>query len=156
MSLTDLYIRNFEGANVMSTLIFRWVTRIHIFLYRLTSGRIGGSMRGFGVLLLTTTGRKTGKRRTTPLGYFEHEGGYVVTASNAGFDQHPAWYLNLKSNPRVAIQVMSKRMDAVAEIAGPQERSRLWARLIELAPGYARYEERTKREIPMVILCAVR
>ena len=121
-------------------------------LYRLTGGRIGGKVQGLPVLLLTTTGRKTGKRRVTPVGYFEADGGYVVVASNAGFDNHPGWYHNLKHNPRVMVEIRSKRASARAETVGHDLRARLWARLTELAPGYGAYQKRTTREIPIVLL----
>jgi len=136
----------------MQKLIFRLIPKIHVFLYRLTRGRLGSAMRGFHVLLLSTTGRKSGKQRTTPLGYFEHDGGYVITASNAGLDRHPAWFFNLKSNPRVEIQVKDRKMQATAEQAKDELRSQLWEQLIEQAPGYADYAKSTTREIPMVIL----
>jgi hypothetical protein len=71
--------------------LFRSMLSLLIFLYQRTDGRIAGTMQGLPVLLLTTTGRKTGKQRITPLGYLEHDGAYVVIASNAGFDTHPAW-----------------------------------------------------------------
>lgn len=132
--------------------IFRFFLVIYVFLYRLTGGRFGSRVQGLPVLLLTTTGRKTGKRRTTPLGYLEYDGGYVVTGSNAGFDTHPAWFHNLTSNARATIEIGDRRFDVSAERAGSDERGRLWARLIEQAPGYAAYAQRTRREIPMVIL----
>src|SRR5574341_1013026 len=132
--------------------LFRFLMAIAVFLYRLTDGKFGGRVQGLRVLLLTTTGRKTGKKRTTPLGYFEDDGSYVIIGSNAGFETHPAWFLNLKSNPRATIQVKDRQFQVNAEIAGPEKRERLWARLIELAPSYANYAKRTRREIPLVIL----
>lgn len=125
---------------------------IAVFFYRLTDGKFGGTVQGLRVLLLTTIGRKSGIKRTTPLGYFDESGGYVIIGSNAGFDTHPAWFLNLKSNPRATIQVKDRQFEVNAEIAGPEKRGRLWARLIELAPSYANYAKRTRREIPLVIL----
>ncbi len=74
---------------------------IDVWIYRHSGGKLGGNMRGFKVLLLTTTGRKSGKAHTVPLGCFDHKAGYVVVASNAGLPTHPAWYYNLKSNPCV-------------------------------------------------------
>ena len=71
---------------------------IYVFLYRRTGGKFGGKVQGLPVLLLTTNGRKTGKKRVTPLGYFEYDGYYVISASNAGFDTNPAWFYNLKSH----------------------------------------------------------
>jgi deazaflavin-dependent oxidoreductase (nitroreductase family) len=125
---------------------------IYVFLYRLTSGAIGGKMSGLKVLLLTTTGRKTGQRRTTPLGYFEQEGNFIIIASNGGADTNPAWFHNLKSDPQVAIQIGDKQMAAQAEQAVPEKRKQLWAELVKIAPAYEQYTQRTKREIPMIIL----
>lgn len=132
--------------------IFRFFMGIYVFFYRLTGGKFGGRVQGLQVLLLNTTGRKTGKRRTTPLGYFEYDGGYAVTASNAGFHTHPAWFYNLRSNPQVSVQIKEKQLIATAETAGPELRQQLWAKLIELAPSYANYQKRTTREIPIVVL----
>jgi deazaflavin-dependent oxidoreductase (nitroreductase family) len=132
--------------------LFSSIFSIVVFLYRLTGGKVGGKVQGLSVLLLTTTGRKTGKKRTTPLGYFEHDGSYVIIASNAGFDLHPAWFHNLRSNPQVSVQIKDKQLTAIAETADPELRKQLWAKLTELAPGYAGYQKRTTREIPIVIL----
>ena len=132
--------------------LVRFVMAIAVFLYRLTGGKFGGKVQGLRVLLLTTTGRKTGKERTTPLGYFEHDGGYVIIGSNGGFNTHPAWFHNLRSSPRAAIQVKEEQFEVTAEIAGPDQRGQLWLRLMELAPSYANYAKRTSREIPLVIL----
>jgi deazaflavin-dependent oxidoreductase (nitroreductase family) len=125
---------------------------IHVFLYRLTGGRLGGRMRDFQVLLLTTTGRKSGKKRATPLGYFNYDGSYVISASHAGLPHHPSWYYNLKSNPHVTVQVKDRATPAIAEEANGDLRNQLWKQLIEQAPSYADYEKRTTRVIPMVIL----
>ena len=132
--------------------LFRSLLSIFVFLYRRTNGKIGGYMRGLSVLLLTTTGRKTGKQHTTPLGYFEHEGRYVVIGSNAGADTHPAWFHNLKSHPQVTLQIRDQKLEAVAEVADPELRRQLWAKLISLSPGYQDYQQRTRREIPIVLL----
>ena len=136
--------------------LFRFIMSIAVFLYRLTGGKLGGRVQGLRVLLLTTTGRKTGKNRTTPLGYFEHDGGYVIIGSNAGFDTHPAWFHNLKGNPHAAVEVNDRQFEASAEIVGPDERGQLWARLIEAAPAYANYAIKTSREIPLVALRPVK
>ena len=125
---------------------------MNIFFYRLTGGAIGGSMQSLSVLLLTTTGRKSGKTRTVPLGSFRDGSDYVIIASYAGLPQNPAWYLNLKSNPEATIQIKRQHIQVRAETANPEKRRELWARLIEVAPGYANYEKRTTREIPVVIL----
>ena len=136
--------------------LFRFFMAMYVFLYRLTRGKVGSRVQGLSVLLLTTTGRKTGKSRTTPLGYLTYDGGYVVTGSNAGSDTHPAWFLNLRNKPSATIEIGERRFDVSAAIAGSDERGRLWAQLIKLAPGYAAYAQKTRREIPMVILRPVK
>ncbi len=140
----------------MRRFLFKLITTIHVFLYRLTRGKFGSEMRGFGVLLLTTTGRKTGKKRTTPLGYLEHDGGYIIIGSNAGSNAHPAWFHNLKHQPRATIQVKDKQLEVIAETAKPDKRTQLLTRLVEVAPGYADYAKQTNREIPLVILRPLR
>jgi deazaflavin-dependent oxidoreductase (nitroreductase family) len=125
---------------------------VYIFLYRLTSGAIGGRMAGLQVLLLTTTGRKTGRSRTTPLGYFKQDDSFVVIASNGGAERNPGWFYNLKSNPQVTIQIGNKQQAATAEVADADKRAQLWAELVKMAPAYERYTTRTKREIPLVVL----
>ena len=136
----------------MQNLVWKMWTRLHVFFYRLTGGRFGGEMRGLKVLLLTTTGRKSGKRRTTPLGYFEHEGGYVIIASNGGLPSNPAWFYNLKANPRVDLQVKDQQLTALAKQIPSEEHADLWKKLISLAPVYDVYTKRTTREIPLVLL----
>lgn len=132
--------------------IIKLFLSLYIFLYRRTNGSVGGMMQGLKVLLLTTTGRKSGKERTTPLGYFEDGDATIIIASNAGSERNPGWFFNLKSSPKVMIEIKNRRMEAVAEPANPEERTRLWARLIELSPSYDKYQKRISREIPMVIL----
>ena len=136
--------------------LFRRFLALYVLLYRLTGGKFGGKVQELRVLLLTTTGRKTGRKRTTPLGYLEHDGGYVIIGSNAGFDTHPAWFHNLKSNPHATVEVNDRRFEASAEIARPDERGQLWARLVEIAPAYANYAHKTSREIPLVVLRSVK
>jgi F420H(2)-dependent quinone reductase len=132
--------------------IFKGVLSLMVFLYTSTGGRIGGTMNGGDVLLLTTTGRKSGKQRTVPLLYIRDGSAYVITASAGGADRHPGWFFNVRSNPQATIQVKDKQMRVVAEVAGPGKKSELWAQLLEIAPFFARYQQRTQREIPMVIL----
>ncbi len=128
---------------------------MHEFWYRLTGGLIGGRLYGlYGarVLLLTTTGRKSGRERTTPLLCLEDGENLVVVASNGGDDRHPAWYLNLKSNPRAVVQLGSAKKTVVAETASAEEKGRLWPLIREMYAGYDDYQQRTTREIPVVIL----
>lgn len=123
---------------------------LHVFLYRLTKGGIGAKFRDFNVLLLTTTGRKTGLKHTVPLGYIQDGDAYVIVASNAGKETHPAWYLNLNTNSQAEIQVGDKLMTVHAETAAGDYRKKLWEQLLREAPSYGDYK--TKREIPLVVL----
>jgi deazaflavin-dependent oxidoreductase (nitroreductase family) len=123
-----------------------------VFFYRLSGGKMGGEMRGFKVLLLTTTGRKSGKTRTTPLGCFDHKDGYVIVASTAGQPTNPAWFHNLKSNPQVTVQVLDKVISVTAEVLSGEARTQAWRQVIATAPAYADYEKQTTREIPLVLL----
>jgi deazaflavin-dependent oxidoreductase (nitroreductase family) len=130
----------------------KFFTRGHIFWYRMTGGFIGSGFGKVRMLLLTTKGRKSGKTWTTPLSYVSDGDAYVVVASFGGSPQHPAWYLNLEANPTAEIQVGSRVMNVSAETAGPDDRARLWRKAVEMYPGYEGYQERTERQIPLVIL----
>jgi deazaflavin-dependent oxidoreductase (nitroreductase family) len=125
-----------------------------VMMYHLTGERAyrGSADSPAGFLKLTTTGRKSGKQRSTHLIYIRDGSAYVVTASNGGRQRHPGWFYNARSNPQVTIQVQDTQLSAVAEVAGPEKRKELWARLLSIAPFYAGYEKRASREIPMVIL----
>ena len=126
---------------------------LHVLIYRLTGGKFGGEMRGFKVLILTTKGRKSGKILSTPLGYFERDGGYIIVASNNGGANNPSWYYNIKGNPDdVLIQVKDKKMKVKPEIILGELRKPLYAWIVSLAPNYGDYEKKTTREIPLVFL----
>ena len=125
---------------------------MHVGIYRLTEGKLGGNMRGFKVLLLTTTGRKTGKVHTTPLGRFDRPGGFVIVASNGGQATNPSWYYNLKSNPKVTVQVLDRTVPATATVLSGEARAQAWRQVIATAPSYAQYEKTTAREIPLILL----
>ena len=134
-------------------LLFQIMSFIHVTLYRLTNGGMGGKMNGVDILLLTTTGRKSGKTRTTPLMYFQDSGKYFITASAGGADQHPGWYWNAaKSTQPVQIQVNDDVMTVNVEEAPTQERDRLYQRFIEMLDQFAGYEKKTGRTIPVLIL----
>lgn len=132
--------------------LFKLFGALRVGIYRLSGGILGGRMIGFRVLLLTTTGRKSGKAHTIPLGRFDHKDGYIIVASNGGQPTNPAWYHNLKSNPRVTVQVLNKVMSATAEVLSGEARAQAWQQVIATAPSYAKYEKRTTREIPLVLL----
>ena len=133
--------------------LFQVMVRMHIFFYRLTGGVIGNKMSGVPCLLLTTTGRKSGQKRTIPLMYVETDQGYAIIASYAGSDRHPAWYLNLTANPQVEVQVRAKKMSARAETVPDGNRySDIWQRAAGTYADYNLYKERTDRQIPIVEL----
>lgn len=133
-------------------LLFLIAKTLHVPLYRLSGGRIGGHVAGLPVLLLTTTGRRTGKPRTVPLSYFDDGGVPVLIGSRGGSSRHPSWYLNLEANPEVEAQFAREHRRLRARRASPEEAARLWPLILEPAPGYARYRARTSREIPLVLL----
>lgn len=103
-------------------------------------------------LLLTTVGRRSGRRLTLPLIYGETDGGYVIVASKGGAPAHPAWYLNLTAQPEVGVQVRERRFRARARTAGGAERAALWEQMVGIYAPYTAYQERTRREIPVVVL----
>ena len=131
--------------------LIRIISLVHRVLYRATDGFIGASI-GAPMLLLTTVGRKSGGSRTTPLLYLEKGSNWVIVGSNAGDDRHPAWWLNLQANPVATIQIRGARMRVRARKASGQEKSDLWPRFVNLHSGYQTYQQRTKRDIPLVIL----
>lgn len=117
--------------------------------------RAGGPIEGMHrerLLLLTTTGARTGQPRTTPMMFHPDGDRLLVIASNIGAPKHPDWYLNLVANPRVTVEVADQRYDALAGTAESAERDRLWSMLTELYPFFAEHQAKTEREIPVVIL----
>jgi F420H(2)-dependent quinone reductase len=130
----------------------KWVTKLHVAAYRATGGRIGGRLMNSPVLLLLTTGRKTGKERTTPLLYLEDGVNYATVASNGGTTGDPVWWLNLKANPEAAVEIGGRKLRVRAEEIEGEEKRRLWARLVKMYPPYESYQRRTDREIPVVVL----
>jgi F420H(2)-dependent quinone reductase len=121
-------------------------------LYRATGGKVGGTMKGAPILLLTTAGRKSGKKRVMPLLYLRDDGNLVIVASSGGTATSPGWFHNLKASPDVQIEIGRNRESRRARVAMPDERARLWPRLVEMYAPYAEYQKRTTREIPVVIL----
>ena len=137
----------------MSKTLLTLFSRLHVFLYRASGGRIGGHLRRTApVLLLTTTGRKSGKLRTTPLLYVQDDGRYVIIASVGGAPKHPAWYLNLQASSSATIQIGRRRISVTAVTASAEERARLWQLAGQMYPGYDGYQAKTSREIPVVVL----
>ena len=139
--------------------IIKAMATTNVWLYRRTGGRVGGTWRigaGFRnpvpICLVEHRGRKTGKRRTTPLVYLHDGDRIVVVASQAGRPEHPMWYRNLLADPDVTVQIRSRRQSMRARVADQAERAQLWPRLVDLYADYASYQSWTDRVIPVVVL----
>jgi deazaflavin-dependent oxidoreductase (nitroreductase family) len=125
---------------------------VHQFIYELSGGRVGARIGKTPMLLLRTTGRKTGRPRTAALLYHRDGADYVVVGSKGGSDAPPAWLLNLNAIPDVEVQVGTKRFPAKARLASAAEQHRVWPEVTKLWPQYDRYQSQTHRSIPLVIL----
>jgi deazaflavin-dependent oxidoreductase (nitroreductase family) len=124
----------------------------HVKRYLETDGAEGHDWRGTTALILTTTGRRSGQERSTPLIYGTNGDDYLVVASKGGAKQHPGWYLNLSEHPEVTVQVRGDRFAARARTANAEEKPQLWATMVGQWPAYADYQKMTSREIPVVVL----
>jgi deazaflavin-dependent oxidoreductase (nitroreductase family) len=124
----------------------------HVRQYLASDGADGHIWNGVPTLLLTTTGRKSGKPYTTPLIYGQDGERYFVVGSWAGSDYHPQWYLNLVADPEIEVQVISDKFRARATTATGEEKARLWQIAAKIFPNYDTYQKKTKREIPVVII----
>jgi F420H(2)-dependent quinone reductase len=132
--------------------LIRALSRIHARAYRISRGRILDRIAGMPVLLLTTTGRESGRPRTATLTYFRDGGDLVVIGSFGGSDLPPAWWLNLQRDPWASVQIAGMTSTVMARAATAEEHDRLWPLVTETHSGYARYQERTARPIPIVLL----
>lgn len=130
----------------------KFSTGAHAAIYRASKGKVFGKMGGHDLCLLTTTGRRSGQPRTTPLMSFPHNEGLVVIASNGGSDRDPAWYQNLKEHPQVNVQVGEELRSMTARTATPQERAEIWPSVVARAKNFGKYETKTDRVMPVVIL----
>jgi deazaflavin-dependent oxidoreductase (nitroreductase family) len=124
----------------------------HVESYRQSDGERGYLWRGVPTLILTTKGRRSGEPRDMPLIFGRDGDDYVVVASRGGTPEHPAWYLNLRDDPDVEVQVMGERFRARARTANGEERARLWPVMAGIWPHYDEYQTKTDREIPVVVL----
>jgi deazaflavin-dependent oxidoreductase (nitroreductase family) len=125
----------------------------HIRQYRETDGEYGHDWKnGSSTLLLTTTGRRSGEPRTSPLIYGRHGDDYLVVGSRGGTDEPPGWYVNLQENPEVDVQVLGDQFRARARTATPEERPEMWREMVSHWPDYDDYQRKTSREIPVVVL----
>ena len=124
----------------------------HVDRYLETDGEEGHDWNGTTALIITTTGRKSGEDRSTPLIYQEHDGAYLIVASKGGADEPPAWLLNLEDKPEITVQVKADRFPARARVAEAQEKPEMWKKMTAAWPAYDEYQEKTDREIPVVVL----
>ena len=124
----------------------------HAGVYRATGGKLFGRMGKSPILLLNTVGRKSGKKRTSPLLYVMDGEDFVIIASKGGAPTHPDWYLNLRNDPEATVEIGDREVRVRAEEADPQEKARLWRKMVEMYPTYDDYQKKTEREIPLLIL----
>lgn len=131
----------------------QYLTGLNNVVYRLSAGKVAGQVpSGAPLMLLTTIGRKSGRERTVPLLYIDYEDAYVLVASRGGMSNHPAWYLNLQTNPEAVAEIGRDHVPVVAANATPAERAIVWPRLVDAYEHFAAYQERTDRQIPVVML----
>jgi F420H(2)-dependent quinone reductase len=129
----------------------KWMSRSNAWLYKISGGRFGDTFQKAPVALLTTTGRKTGRPRVSPLLYLRDGDTVVVAASRAGSDKNPMWYLNLKANPKVKVQIKKEVLDLTAREANEEERKRYWPEFVTMYPTFEDYQTWTDRVIPLVV-----
>jgi deazaflavin-dependent oxidoreductase (nitroreductase family) len=120
--------------------------------FRANGGRVGGQFEGAPLLLLHTTGARTGQERVHPMMYQQVDGGYAVFASKGGAPSNPDWYHNLLAGPQVKAEIGTGTVDLVARVAEGEERERIWTAQKAAYPGFADYESKTDRQIPVVVL----
>lgn len=130
----------------------RFITAFHTWIYKLSGGRLGARLVGAPVVLLMTIGRRSGQLRTTPLIYLRDNDHLVLVASNGGTLSDPGWWHNLQENPNALIQLGRSIISVQARRADATERARLWPLVTQMYSGYAEYQQRTPREIPLVIV----
>ncbi|MEP6813292.1 MAG: nitroreductase family deazaflavin-dependent oxidoreductase [Actinomycetota bacterium] len=128
------------------------MSKTHLVVQRLSRGRFLNRVAGMPVLLLTTTGRRSGRARTTPLTFFRDGADLLVIASNGGADRPPDWSLNLLQNPHAVVQIGAEKLAVQARTATPEERDHLWPGITATYGGYAEYQKKTTRPIPVLIL----
>ena len=133
------------------TLVMKWMGRATTLVYRLSNGKLGGTFQSSPVALLTTTGRKSGEPRVSPLLYLREGGRVILVASQGGRDTNPMWYLNLKANPKVFVQIKGEVLQLEARDANADERGEYWPKLTAMYPTLDDYQSWTERVIPIVI-----
>jgi len=135
-----------------SKLIIKWMSRAQTWLYKKTDGKVAGKfLKGASVALITTIGRKSGEPRVVPLLYLREGDRVVLVASQGGSAKHPLWYLNLRANPKVTIQIKDQVLNLTARDATEQECAEYWPKLVAMYSGFDDYQSWTERVIPVVI-----
>ena len=133
-------------------IIIKWMSRLNTLAYKASGGRVGGSfLQGAPVALLTTTGRKTGQPRVSPLLFLRDGDRVVLVASQGGRANNPMWYLNLKANPKVSVQIKKEVLELTARDATEAEREHYWPQLVAMYSSFDDYQTWTDRVIPIVI-----
>ncbi len=135
----------------MKDIFIKWFMSVNAFFIRISRGQIGSRLGTQTILILHTTGRKSGVERTIPIAYFAYQDKYLIVASNWGRDYHADWYLNLKKQPRAVLDVDGKRVEVLAREAQGEEYERLWQFATERHPPYLDYQKMTSRHIPIMI-----
>lgn len=130
--------------------------RLHCALYRVSGGKLGGSVRGVPVLLLTTRGRKSGRVYTWPVSYLHEGDNLLLVASTGGMPRNPAWYHNLRANPNVTVEIGRKSRAMVAQPQVGPARDAYWARIVREHPLFEGYQRKVARQIPVVLLRSAR
>lgn len=133
--------------------VTRLAAKFNIFIYRKTNGRFGAKFpRSHApICLVTTTGRRSGLARTTPLLYLRDGDRIVIVASQGGMSRHPDWYFNIEASAKITVDIEGDAQAMLARTATPEEKAVLWPRLVEMHPSFATYQQRTTRDIPVVI-----
>jgi deazaflavin-dependent oxidoreductase (nitroreductase family) len=139
-------------ASAFRRSLMKSLRNLQVFMYHVSGGRIGGSINGSPLLLLTVIGHKSGASYTIPLAYVRHEGEYLISASAAGADKNPVWLSNLKNTPEAKIEVSGKTYAVRATITTGEERDRLYDLFKAQGNNFVEYEKKTSRKIPVVRL----
>lgn len=129
----------------------KWMSRANTWLYQRSNGKLGGTFQKRPVALLTTTGRKTGEPRLSPLLYLREGDRVILVASQGGREKNPLWYLNLKADPKVSVQIKDEVLQLRARDATAEERAKYWPKLVAMYPSFEDYQSWTDRVIPIVI-----
>lgn len=139
-----------EGS-AMKDRFIKWFMSFNAWLLTISKGRLGNKLGKQTILLLQTTGRKSGKEHVIPIAYFEKAGQYLIVASNWGREQHANWYLNLKHNPRAVLGIRGQQLPVTAHEALGEEYQALWQFVTERHPPYLAYQRMTRRTIPIMV-----